>query len=146
MMAAMNTTDTLMKAVNVIHRAIWNASGGRIAGKGYGMPVLALTTTGRKSGQPRTVMLTSPLQEGDKYVIVASKGGDDRNPEWFLNIKANPKVEMKIQGKSQLMTAHVPEGAERADLWERLTSKHKNYAQYQTKTDREIPVVVLEPA
>ena len=146
MMAAMNTTDTLMKAVNVIHRAVYNASGGRIAGKGYGMPVLALTTTGRKSGQPRTVMLTSPLQEGDKIVIVASKGGDDRNPEWFLNLKANPKVEVKLGGKTTSMTAHVPEGDERSDLWQRLTSKHKNYAQYQTKTDREIPVVVLEPA
>ena len=146
MMAAMNTTDTLMKAVNVIHRAIWNASGGRIAGKGYGMPVLALTTTGRKSGQPRTVMLTSPLQEGDKVIIVASKGGDDRNPEWFLNLKANPKVEVKLRGKTTSMTAHVPEGTERAELWQRLTSAHKNYAQYQTKTDREIPVVVLEPA
>ena len=146
MMAAMNTTDTLMKAVNVIHRAVYNASGGRIAGKGYGMPVLALTTTGRRSGQPRTVMLTSPLQEGDKIVIVASKGGDDRNPEWFLNLKANPKVEVKLGGRTTPMTAHIPEGEERSDLWQRLTSAHKNYAQYQTKTDREIPVVVLEPA
>jgi deazaflavin-dependent oxidoreductase (nitroreductase family) len=134
-----------MKVVNVIHRSIWNASGGKIAGKGYGMPVLALTTTGRKSGQPRTVMLTSPLQEGDKVIIVASKGGDDRHPVWYLNLKDNPKVEVKIAGKKSPMTAHIAEGDERADLWKRLTAAHKNYADYQTKTDREIPVVVLEP-
>ncbi|HZQ84054.1 MAG TPA: nitroreductase family deazaflavin-dependent oxidoreductase [Acidimicrobiales bacterium] len=142
----MNTTDALMKAVNVIHRAIYNASGGRIAGKGYGMPVLALTTTGRKSGQPRTVMLTSPLRDGDKLIIVASKGGDDRHPEWYLNLKANPKVDVKLGSKTSAMVAHIAEGAERTDLWQRLTADHKNYAQYQTKTDREIPVVVLEPA
>src|SRR5258707_14487465 len=146
MMAAMNTTDTMMKVVNVIHRTIYNASGGRIAGKGYGMPVLALTTTGRKSGRPRTVMLTSPLREGDKIVIVASKGGDDRNPEWYLNLKANPNVEVKLGSKTNPMVAHIAEGSERADLWQRLTSDHKNYADYQTKTDREIPVVVLDPA
>jgi deazaflavin-dependent oxidoreductase (nitroreductase family) len=146
MMAAMNRTDTMMKFVNVIHRTLYNASGGRIAGKGYGMPVLALTTTGRKSGQPRTVMLTSPLQDGDKVVIVASKGGDDRNPEWYLNLKANPKVEVKLGNKTNPMVAHIAEGAERTDLWQRLTADHKNYADYQTKTDREIPVVVLEPA
>ena len=145
MMAAMNRTDTLMKVTNVIHRTIWNVSGGRIAGKGYGMPVLALTTTGRKSGQPRTVMLTSPLQEGDKLIIVASKGGDDRHPEWYLNLQSNPAVLVKVRNKTQQMTAHIAEGEERADLWAKLTSDHKNYAQYQTKTDREIPVVVLAP-
>jgi deazaflavin-dependent oxidoreductase (nitroreductase family) len=145
-MAAMNRRDTLLKVVNVIHRSIWNATGGKVGGNGMGMPVLALTTTGRKSGQPRTVMLTSPLQEGDKLVIVASKGGDDRHPEWYLNLKENPKVEVKLAGKTSPMTAHIAAGDERADLWKRLTSEHKNYAGYQTKTDREIPVVVLEPA
>ena len=145
-MAAMNRTDMVMKTVNVIHRTVWNLSGGRVAGKGYGMPVLALTTTGRKSGQPRTVMLTSPLQEGDKLVIVASKGGDDRNPEWYLNLRENPAVLVKLGNKTRQMTAHVAEGDERADLWKRLTADHKNYADYQTKTDREIPVVVLTPA
>ncbi len=62
-----------------------------------GMPVLELTTTGRKSGQPRSVMLTSPVQEGDTIIVVASRGGDDVHPAWFLNLQADPKVEVKLK-------------------------------------------------
>jgi deazaflavin-dependent oxidoreductase (nitroreductase family) len=145
MMAAMSSRDTILKVMNVIHRSIWSATGGKVGGRGMGMPVLALTTTGRKSGQPRTVMLTSPLQEGDKLVIVASKGGDDRHPEWYLNLQANPEVLVKIGSTTQQMTAHVANAEERADLWPRVTADHKNYAGYQTKTDREIPLVILAP-
>ena len=109
------------------------------------MPVLELTTTGRKSGQPRAVMLTSPLQEGSTYVVVASRGGDDTNPAWFLNLRDHPEVEVAIQGRAkQAMNARVATADERADMWPRFTADHKNYAGYQTKTDREIPLVLLE--
>ena len=139
------TSDALLKFLNAIHRPVFRLSGGRLMSKGYGMPVVALTTTGRKSGQPRTVMLTSPLVEGDRIVLVASKGGDDRNPLWFTNLVADPDVEIEMGGANRPMRARVAEGDERTDLWTRLTAAHANYAGYQRKTERTIPVVVLEP-
>lgn len=110
------------------------------------MPVVELTTIGRKSGQPRTSMLTSPLQSGDSFIVVASRGGDDHNPAWFLNLRTQPSVTARIGGGTpQPMTARVASPAERAELWPRITSKYRNYADYQTKTDREIPLVFLTP-
>jgi deazaflavin-dependent oxidoreductase (nitroreductase family) len=142
----MNIKDTLGKMVNTVHRTVYNASGGRVGGTGFGMPVVVLTTIGRKSGQPRTTMLTSPLEDGDRVMLVASWGGDDRHPQWFLNLRENPDVELTLRGKKQRMRAKVASAEERAELWPRITKDHSNYAGYQTKTDREIPVVILEPA
>jgi deazaflavin-dependent oxidoreductase (nitroreductase family) len=138
-------SDLLFKTIGGLHRTLFRASGGKLLNKGLGMPVLALTTTGRKSGQPRTSMLTSPLQVDDRIVIVASKGGDDRNPDWFLNLVANPTVEVEMRGAKRTMTAHVADAAERAELWPRIVEDHANYGGYQRKTEREIPVVVLGP-
>ena len=138
--------DQLAKAVNVLHRTIFSATKGRIGGRGLGMPVVMLTTTGRKSGQPRTTMLTSPLQEDGKVVLVASYGGDDRNPAWFLNLRDNPDVELTMDGSTRKMRAHVATPEERAELWPRVTKDHANYAGYQRRTEREIPLVILEPA
>lgn len=110
------------------------------------MPVLELTTTGRKSGQPRSVLLTSPHQEGDTWVVVASRGGDDTHPAWFLNLRDNPEVEVSLKGgPKRPMSARVADAGERARLWPKITADFKNYAQYQTKTEREIPLVFLEP-
>lgn len=111
------------------------------------MPVVELTTTGRKSGRPRSVMLTSPVQEGDTIVVVASRGGDDQNPAWLLNLRENPDVEVALQGAPKRpMRARIATPEERAGLWPLVIADHKNYAQYQTKTTREIPLVLLEPA
>ena len=85
-------SDFQMKAMNKVHSATLKLSGGRLGWHMYGMPVVELTTIGRKSGQPRTSLLTSPVQNDDAFVIVASRGGDDINPAWFLNLKANPDV------------------------------------------------------
>lgn len=138
--------DIAFKVMNGTHRALRRLSGGRFGNELLKMPVLELTTTGRRSGQPRSVMLTSPLVEGDDIVIIASRGGDDRHPAWFLNLRENPDVKVSLQGGPQRpMRARVAEGEERRDLWERVTAKHSNYAGYQRRTDREIPVVVLEP-
>jgi deazaflavin-dependent oxidoreductase (nitroreductase family) len=110
------------------------------------MPVVELTTTGRKSGEPRTVMLTSPVQEGNAIVIVASRGGDDHHPAWFLNLRDNPAVEVAFAGKpKQSMRARIATPEEREALWPRATSAYKGYANYQTKTERSIPLVLLEP-
>jgi deazaflavin-dependent oxidoreductase (nitroreductase family) len=139
-------SDALFKTMNALHRGVLKLSGGKLGWRGSGMPVLELTTIGRKSGQPRTVMLTSPLQQGDAIVIVASRGGDDRHPAWFLNLRANPQVEVSLRGgPKQRMRAHVADAEERERLWPLVTADHKNYAGYQTRTSREIPLVLLEP-
>jgi deazaflavin-dependent oxidoreductase (nitroreductase family) len=110
------------------------------------MTVVELTTTGRKSGKPHTVLLTSPLQEGNAYVVVASRGGDDHHPAWFLNLRANPEVEASIKGEArQPMTARVATAQERERLWPQVTKAASQYASYQTKTEREIPLVLIEP-
>ena len=137
--------DAVFKVVTGFHRLVFDLSKGKLAGKGSGMPALKLTTVGRKSGQRRSTMLTSPLVEGDNVVLVASFGGDDRNPAWFGNLVANPDVEVVMNGSNRKMRARVAEGVERTRMWEELTAKHANYAGYQRKTSRQIPVVVLEP-
>ena len=138
-------SDAFLKGMNAFHRAILKLSGGRLGWSGQRMPVLELTTTGRRSGQPRTVMLTSPVQEGDTFVIVASRGGDDQHPAWFLNLRDNPDVEVTTREGKRSMRARVASPEERARLWPLVTADHKNYAGYQTKTKREIPLVLLEP-
>jgi deazaflavin-dependent oxidoreductase (nitroreductase family) len=138
--------NALFKAVNAVHRPLFRLSKGKIGGRGLGMPVLVLTTTGRKSGAKRSVMLTSPLQLGESIVLVASRGGDDQNPAWLLNIEADPKVEVELDGATRPMRARIAGAAERAELWPRIVADHANYGAYQAKTEREIPVVVLDPA
>jgi len=138
-------SDFALKTMNAVHRGLIKLTGGRV-GWQVAMPVLELTTIGRKSGQPRTVLLTSPHQEGDAVVVVASRGGDDTHPAWFLNLRDNPDVEVSLKGgPKQPMHARVAGAEERARLWPKITADFKNYAQYQTKTEREIPLVFLEP-
>ena len=92
-------------------------------------------------------MLTSPYMEENRTYVVASRGGDDQNPAWFLNLQANPEVTVSIQGgPAQKMQAAVAEPAERARVWPLITAKHTNYAGYQRRTKREIPLVVLTPS
>lgn len=139
-------SDVTLKAMNAVHRTLLAVSFGKIGWSAAGMPVLELTTTGRRSGQPRSVMLTSPVQEGSTLVVVASRGGDDVHPAWFLNLRDRPDVEVALGGKPrEPMRARVASPEERARLWPIIAEKYKNYAQYQTKTDREIPLVLLDP-
>jgi deazaflavin-dependent oxidoreductase (nitroreductase family) len=138
-------SDFALKTMNAVHRGLIKLTGGKV-GWNVAMPVLELTTTGRKSGQPRSVLLTSPHQEGDTLVVVASRGGDDTHPAWFLNLRDNPDVEVSFKGASKRpMHARVADADERAKLWPKITADFKNYGQYQTKTEREIPLVFLEP-
>jgi deazaflavin-dependent oxidoreductase (nitroreductase family) len=140
-------SDLQMKTMNGVHRVALRLTGGRFGWNLLGMPVVELTTTGRKSGRPRTVMLTSPLQEGSTFVVVASRGGDDNPPAWLLNIEASSDVQVTTNGgEPQPYRARVATAEERARMWPRLTADHKNYAGYQKKTSREIPLVLLTPA
>jgi deazaflavin-dependent oxidoreductase (nitroreductase family) len=141
----MTTKDQMFRGLTVVHRTLFTASKGRVGGHASGMPVVLLTTTGRTSGKPRQTMLTSPLVLGEKVMLVASYGGDDREPSWCQNLRKTPEVEISMEGSTRTMVAHVADAAERAELWPQITSAHANYAGYQRKTDREIPVVVLEP-
>jgi deazaflavin-dependent oxidoreductase (nitroreductase family) len=137
--------DVGFKAMNAIHRTLLKISGGRLGWSAQDMPVLELTTTGRKSGQPRSVMLTSPLQEGAALVVVASRGGDDQPPAWYLNLQDNPDVQMRLQGGPRRpMRARIATPVERERLWPLVIADHRNYADYQTKTTRVIPLVFLE--
>lgn len=139
-------SDRALKAMNAFHRSLLRITGGRLGWSALRMPVLQLTTKGRKTGQPRTVMLTSPVQDGSSLVVVASRGGDDSHPGWFLNLRDNPDVEVVLQGTpKRRMRARIASPEERARLWPLVTADHKNYAGYQTKTDREIPIVLLDP-
>lgn len=141
----MNTKDEIAKVVNTIHRSVFKASSGRIGGRVAGMPALILHTTGRKSGQQRSTMLTAPIVEDDRVVLVASYGGDDREPTWAGNLRANPEVEIIMAGSTKPMTARIATPEEKAELWPRVASTYKGYAGYQTKTSRDIPLVILEP-
>jgi len=140
-----NAKDMMMRVVTGFHKAVFRASNGRLANRGYGMPVLQLTTTGRKSGKRRTTMLTSPVQDGDRVVLVASNGGDDRHTNWYLNLRDDPNVEITMDGRTRPMRARVASADEKAELWPRVVAAHRGYAQYQTRTNRPIPPVILEP-
>lgn len=140
------TKDAAVKAINFVHRSLFELTNGKIGGRVGGMPSLKLETTGRKSGQRRTVMLTSPIQRGDEVVLVASYGGDDQHPAWYLNLQADPNVIITIDGRTFDATARTATAEEKAELWPEITRTYKGYAGYQRRTDREIPVVICTPA
>jgi deazaflavin-dependent oxidoreductase (nitroreductase family) len=135
----------MLRTMNSIHRALFTATNGIVGGRLLGMLVVDLKTTGRKSGLPRSSMLTSPVQEGDKIVLVASRGGDPQHPGWYHNIKSNPDVEITMRGGRKQMRARVATPEERQRLWPQVVKKYRGYGQYQTRTTREIPLVILEP-
>ena len=138
--------DLMLKAMNGVHRLMLRVTGGRVGYEAMGMPVLELTTIGRRSGQPRSVLLTSPLTHDGHLVVVASRGGDDTHPAWFVNLRAEPRVEVALQGgPKEPMTARVATAQERAVMWPEIAERHANYAGYQKRTEREIPLVLLEP-
>jgi deazaflavin-dependent oxidoreductase (nitroreductase family) len=139
-------SDFFLKSMNAAHRALVRVTGGRVGHHAIGMPVLELVTTGRRSGAPRAVMLTSPCRDGEAYVVVASRGGDDRHPAWFLNLRDEPRVQVAVAGGPRRpMRAAVATPEERARLWPRVAADYPNYAGYQKRTEREIPLVLLHP-
>jgi deazaflavin-dependent oxidoreductase (nitroreductase family) len=118
-------------------------TGGRF-GKVGPMDALLLTTTGRKSGERRDVALNY-LPEGESHVVVASYAGEDRDPAWWRNLKANPHAELRVGGRRLRIRAREADGPERERLWARIVSKDPAYDEYQHRTKRRLAVVVLEP-
>ena len=128
------------------HTWVYRASGGRIGPwiPGVGGRMLLLDHVGAKSGTKRT----SPLlyvDDGDNVAIIASKGGNPKHPAWFHNLKANPDTTVQIGTEKRKVHARVAEGAERDRLWDKAAAAYGGYEGYQARTDRKIPVVVLEP-
>jgi deazaflavin-dependent oxidoreductase (nitroreductase family) len=122
----------------------YRETGGEEGHDWKGTVTLLLTTTGRRSGEERTTPLIYQ-RNGDRYVIVASQGGADEHPAWYLNLSADPNVEVQVKDDRFEATASTAEGEERERLWELMTATWPAYDRYQTKTDRQIPVVVLTP-
>ena len=127
-----------------LHASVFRATNGRIGGRMVGSPVLLLVTTGRKSGQRRTTVLLF-LEDGGRCVIVASNGGTATHPVWWLNLQADPEATVEIGNRKISVRATEARGEEKARLWKKLVRMYGPYESYQKKTDREIPVVVLEP-
>jgi len=126
------------------HRWLLRLTKGRLGSRLMGHTVLLLTTTGRKSGQPReTALYTFPDQ--NNFVVVASNVGEDVHPGWYLNLRENSNASILIGGRQRAVRARQAEGGERERLWEMVTAQDANYAEYQTWTARKIPVIVLEP-
>ena len=124
---------------------VYRASGGRLGGRFLrGAPVMLLTTIGRRSGEPRIAPLIY-LEDGESVVTVASKGGSARHPLWYRNLQANPDVEVQIGADKRELRARTASAEEKDGLWPRLTMIYPDYGDYQARTDRDIPVVILEP-
>jgi deazaflavin-dependent oxidoreductase (nitroreductase family) len=141
----------VIKAMSRVNTRIYRATGGRVGrnwriGAGFKkpVPICLLTTTGRKSGRPRTVPLCY-LRDGHDIVLVASQGGLPANPHWYGNIRANPAVEIEIGRSRSAYRARAASRAERDRLWPELLELYADYASYQAWTERQIPVVICEP-
>jgi deazaflavin-dependent oxidoreductase (nitroreductase family) len=124
------------------HVRVYRETGGERGYHWRGTTILLLTTTGRKSGEPRTTPLIHRV-DGDRWVVVASKGGAPDHPAWFQNLQASPEATIEVQADTVPVVASVAEGDERARLWALMNEVWPDYDTYRAKTDREIPVVVL---
>jgi F420H(2)-dependent quinone reductase len=129
------------KLIMNAHIALYRLTRGRLGGKN----IVLLTTIGKKSGQPRTKPLFH-LKEGSSYFVFGSAGGNARNPAWYNNLAANPKVTLEDHGRTIAGVASTVDGAERARIWQILLQKAPNFGAYEKKTTRVIPVVRIEPA
>ena len=132
-----------LKLFSRLHVVLFRASGGRIGGRfRKTAPVLLLTTTGRKTGKKRTTPLLY-AEDAGRFVVVASVGGAPKHPAWYLNLRGNPQATIQVGGRQLVVHAETAAPDERARLWAVVTRMYPGYDDYQAKTTREIPVVVL---
>jgi len=143
--AAMAIPELVFKTMNAVHRPLFDLTRGRVGGRFLKMTALKLTTTGRRSGEARTVMLTTPIHDDERIVLVASKGGNDQHPDWYLNLVADPEVTIEMAGRTIRATARTATPDERAELWPRITAAYSGYGDYEQRANREIPVVICTP-
>jgi len=134
----------LIRVMSRAHGGVYRASRGRLLGHLAGMPVLLLTTTGRRSGRRRTVALTY-FRDGADLVVIGSFGGSDLPPGWWLNLQRAPKASVLIRGTTSKVTARTATAEEHGRLWPLITAAYPGYARYQERTARLIPIVMLTP-
>ena len=141
----------VIKVMSRVNTWAYRVSGGRIGGSwrvGSALrapvPVCLVTTTGRKSGEQRTVPLLH-LPDGDRVLLVASQGGLPKHPQWYYNVLADPNVTVQVGRRRRAMTAREATQSERAELWPRLVERYADFADYQSNTSRVIPVIICEP-
>lgn len=134
----------LARRLQDLNTWVYRRSGGRISGRLAGSPVCLLTTIGRKSGTPRTLPLLY-LGDGEKVVLVASRGGTDKAPLWYQNLTANPDIEVQTGAQRRPMRAHTATPEEKAVYWPKVVAMYRDYQTYQSWTDRPIPLVICTP-
>jgi F420H(2)-dependent quinone reductase len=138
--------DVFFKWMGRVHTFLYRRSGGEGRGGTFQkIPVALLTTTGRKTGKPRVSPLYF-LRDGDRVVVAASRSGSDKNPMWYLNLKADPKVSVQIKKEVLELIARDATDEERARYWPQLVEMYPSYDDYQSWTDRTIPLVICDPA
>jgi deazaflavin-dependent oxidoreductase (nitroreductase family) len=133
-----------LRAWGKLNVPIYRATRGRLMNKVGRAPVMLLTSTGRRSGQPRTAPVLY-LADGESLVVISSNGGNNHAPAWSYNLIANPDAEVEIGGERRRVRARVAEGEERAELWRKMNEQYAGFAQYDETTSREIAVFVLDP-
>lgn len=124
---------------------VYKLTDGKLGGVFQNAPVALLTTTGRKTGEPRVSPLLY-LREGDRVILGASRGGSDKHPLWYLNLKANPKVSVQIKDETLALTARDASEAEREEYWPKMVAMYPTFEDYKSWTDRVIPIVICDPA
>jgi F420H(2)-dependent quinone reductase len=134
--------DVLFRVTTGLHTALYRGTGGKIAGRMFTSPFMLLTTTGRRSGQPRVTPLLC-IRDGDRFLAIASFGGDDRDPQWFKNLQANAETTIQLGDETIPVRATVATPEEKKALWPKVLAAYKGYANYQRRTSRDIPVVIL---
>jgi len=135
--------NSAVKTWSAVHRVVYRLSRGIVGSRLVGNDMLLLTTVGRKTRQAHTVPLLY-LESGEDLLVIASYGGRDRHPEWYLNLLAHPEATVQIRGSRLGLRARTADAEERRSWWPRVVEAYDEYATYQTRTDREIPIVILE--
>jgi len=131
--------------MGALHRAAYRATGGRVGGRVWGLSILLLTTTGRKTGRARTTPLCF-LPDGPNLVVVASNGGLPWFPSWWLNLLEHPQAEVRVGRTTRAVVARPASPDERARLWREITTIAPGYLAYEKRAPREIPLAILQPA
>lgn len=134
----------LLSLITRLHRWVYLKTDGRIGHRLGGQPMLLLHTVGRKSGKPRTTPLLY-VRDGERFLVIASNAGDDRPPAWWLNLREAGRAEIQVGREHHSVRAREADAAERPALWQKACAQYPDYQAYERRTDRPIPVVVLEP-
>jgi deazaflavin-dependent oxidoreductase (nitroreductase family) len=133
-----------MKLLNGVHRTVLAVTGGRLGWTLGNMPAVELHTTGRVSGLQRSTMLTAPVHGNGQWVLVASMGGSDRDPQWYRNLQAHPDAKVTVRGRTANVHTRTANPAEKSKLWPQIVATNSRYAGYQTRTTRDIPVIICD--